>query len=79
MESVKTLALVFLDEEGNEKTVIIKDPREDITLAEAVAVMEAIIGDDVIQTSSGKSLSAISTVYYKDVTITTLMNPEGGE
>jgi len=79
METTKTLVLVFLDEDGNEKTIIIKDPKDNVTLAEAVAVMEAIIEDGVIQTSSGKSLDAVSTVYYKEVTVTTLTNPEGGE
>ena len=77
METV-TLVLVFLDTDSNEKSIVIKDPKEEMSLEEINTAMEAIINNDAILTAAGKHLASVSKCYYKTVTIT-YPEPEDGE
>lgn len=70
MQETVTLVLVFLDEDNNEKSIVIKDPKMDLTMEEVQAAMTNVIDNDAILTPAGRHLSVISNCYYKTVTIT---------
>lgn len=78
MEGSETLVLVFLDEDYNEKSIVVKDPNMDLSLEKVTAAMEDIIDNDTVLTSAGKHLVDISNCYYKIVTIK-FPEPEEGE
>ena len=70
MQETVTLVLVFLDEDNNEKSIVIKDPKMDLSMEEVQTAMNSIIDNDAILTSAGRHLSVISNCYYTTVTIT---------
>lgn len=70
MQETVTLVLVFLDEDNNEKSIVIKDPKMDLTMEEVQAAMNNVIDNDAILTPAGRHLSVINNCYYKTVTIT---------
>lgn len=70
MQETVTLVLVFLDEDNNEKSIVIKDPKMDLTMEEVQAAMTNVIDNDAILTPASRHLSEISNCYYKTVTIT---------
>lgn len=78
MEGSVSLILVFLDDNNDEKSIAIKDPKMDMSLEEVTAAMEAIIDSDAILTASGNHLASVSQCYYKTITITR-PEPEDGE
>lgn len=57
------LILSFKTSDGKTCNINIKQPRPDVTRAEALAVMEDIIDKDVFQTASGASLTGVLTVF----------------
>lgn len=57
------LLLSFTTSDGKVCNLNVKNPRADITRAEAVAVMEDIIAKNVFETASGATLTAVAGVY----------------
>jgi len=51
--NTKSLELVFISGGSKEVTVVVKDPKEGLTLAEAQAVMATIIAKNVFASTSG--------------------------
>lgn len=56
--STKTLELVFITESNKEVTVVVKDPKDGVTLAEAQAVMGTIIAKNIFSSTSGDLVTA---------------------
>jgi len=56
--NTKSLELVFISGGNKEVTVVVKDPKEDLTLAEAQAVMATIIAKNVFASTSGDLVTA---------------------
>lgn len=79
MENSETLVLVFLDENNDEKAIVIKDPKQDLSLEEVTAAMQEVIDSDAILTASGGHLAEISNCYYRTVTITVPVPATEGE
>ena len=79
MDSIKKLYMEFLDEDSQVYTLILSNPRSDLTLAEVTDVMEGIISDGVLVTPKGKTLDSVSNCYYRVVSKIALTNPGGGE
>ena len=52
-----TLTMTFLTESGEKQNISISDVREDITKAEALALMDTIINNDVFENSKGALVS----------------------
>lgn len=53
MNIEKVLELVFKDIAGKNKTITVKNPREDVTKEEALAAMASVITSAVFQSSNG--------------------------
>jgi len=64
-----TLVLVFLDSDNNEKSIVVKDPKANLTKEAIVSAMETIITNDAFVTASGKHLETVSDCYYKTISI----------
>lgn len=77
MSSTTTLVMVFKDEDGNDCSLTVLNPADDLSLEEVTAVMETIIDNDAILTSAGKHLDTVSNCYYRTVTNTPLTSQEG--
>ena len=76
MSEVVYLYLEFLDSDNNVRSVVVKNPKEEITLEEAHAAMQVLIDNDVIRTVTGASFASISNCYYRTVTKTPLVSEE---
>lgn len=50
---VKTLELVFRNQSGKEVTINLADPRDDVTQAQAKAVMQDILTKNIFSTKGG--------------------------
>ena len=79
MSEEKTLVLEFLDEDNNTKTLVIKNPKDDLTKEAVTAAMETIIEEDALLTNAGRHLQVINNCYYRTVTIDELPFAEAGE
>lgn len=76
---MKKLHLVFLDEDANEYTLILSNPKTNLTLSAVTTVMEGIISDGVLLTNKGKALDAVNKCFYRETTDTVLTDPGGAE
>jgi hypothetical protein len=56
--NTKTLEMIFINEGAKEVTVVVKDPKEGLTLAEVQAVMATIIAKNVFSSTTGDLVSA---------------------
>lgn len=79
MSEEKTLVLEFLDEENNIKTLVIKNPKDDLSKEAVTAAMETIIEEDALLTNAGRHLQDINNCYYRTVTIDELPFETEGE
>ena len=79
MSETKTLVLEFVDEDNNTKSVVIKNPKDDLTHETVTAAMETIIAEDALLTNAGRHLVAINNCYYRTVTIDELPFETEGE
>ena len=79
MSEDKTLVLEFLDEDNNIKTIVIKNPKDDLTKEAVMAAMNTIIDEDVLLTNAGRHLQDINNCYYRTVTIDELPFESDGE
>lgn len=71
-EATKVLVMEFLDSDNGTRSIVVKDPKDDITLEEGNAVAEAIVENDVFRTATGASYASVQNLYYKEVTYTPL-------
>ena len=79
MTQEKTLVLEFLDEDNNTKSVVIKNPKDDLTQEAVTAAMNTIIEEDVLLTNASRHLVDINNCYYRTVTIDEIPFAEDGE
>ena len=56
--NTKTLELVFITEANKEVTVVVRDPKDGVTLAEAQAVMATIIAKNIFSSTGGDLVTA---------------------
>lgn len=68
-----TLMLAFKATDGRISNIRINNPRADVSRAEALAVMQDIIDQDVFRTPTGAGLAAIEDVYTVVTTKTTVL------
>ena len=73
-EVTKTLRMVFKNQAGTNYTLTLDDPREDVTGAEIVGIMDQIIAANVISTSGGDLVSKYD-VKIIDRTVNDLYDP----
>lgn len=55
----RTLEMVFQNQVGKSVTVSVKEPKDGLTLAEVVAVMDSIIAKNIFATTGGDLVSAV--------------------
>ena len=79
MNEGKTLVLEFLDEDNNIKTIVIKNPKDDLTKEAVMAAMNIVIDEDVLLTNASRHLQDINNCYYRTVTIDELPFENDGE
>ena len=79
MSEEKTLVLEFLDEDNNTKSLVIKNPKDDLTKEAVTAAMNTIIEEDALLTNAARHLTDIKNCYYRTVTIDELPFAEVGE
>lgn len=77
METTKTLVLVFRDENNTEKSLSIREPKENLGLEEVMDVMADIIDAETFMTSSGNLLATAVKAYYRTVTTIPLETTDG--
>ena len=56
--NTKTLEMVFTTEGAKDVTVVVRDPKDGLTLAEVQAVMATIIAKNVFSSTSGNLVTA---------------------
>jgi hypothetical protein len=56
--NTKTLEMIFATEGTKEVTVVVKEPKDGLTLAEVQAVMNIIIAKNVFSSTSGDLVAA---------------------
>lgn len=56
-ETTKTLRMVFKNQAGTNYTLSLDDPRDDLTDAEILAVMDLIISANIMATAGGDLVS----------------------
>lgn len=69
--NTKTLEMVFINEGAKEVTVVVKDPKEGLTLAEVQAVMNTLIAKNVFSTTGG-DLVSVKEAQVRQLAITEL-------
>jgi hypothetical protein len=69
--NTKTLELVFITEANKEVTVVVRDPKDGVTLAEAQAVMATIIAKNIFS-STGGDLVSVKEAQIRQLAITEL-------
>lgn len=69
--NTKSLEMVFITEGNKEVIVLVKDPRDGLTLAEVQAVMNTIIARNVFSTTTG-NLATIKEAQIRQLAITEL-------
>ena len=79
MSEEKTLVLEFLDEDNNTKTIVIKNPKDDLTKEAVMAAMNTIIEEDALLTNAARHLTDIKNCFYRTVTIDELPFESEGE
>ena len=79
MQEEKTLVLEFLDEDNNTKSIVIKNPKDDLTKEVVTAAMTTVIDEDVLLTNAGRHMADIKNCYYRTVTIDELPFADVGE
>ena len=79
MSEEKTLVLEFLDEDNNTKSLVIKNPKDDLTKEAVTAAMETIIEEDALLTNAARHLTDIKNCYYRTITIDELPFESDGE
>ena len=79
MSEEKTLVLEFLDEDNNTKSLVIKNPKDDLTHEAVTAAMNTIIEEDALLTNAARHLTDIANCYYRTVTIDELPFESDGE
>lgn len=79
MSETKTLVLEFVDEDNNTKSVVIKNPKDDLTKEAVTEAMNTIIEEDALLTNAARHLTDIKNCYYRTVTIDELPFADVGE
>ena len=79
METEKTLVLEFWDEDNGTKSLIIKNPKDDLTKEQVVAAMQTVIDADVLLTNASKHLVDIANCYYRTITKESLTTTQVSE
>lgn len=79
MSAETTLMLSFLDNDGNEANITVKNPKTGLERADVVDVMEDIIDNEGLVSSKGNLLEKVNDCYYRTVTKTVLTDDGGGE
>ena len=79
MSEEKTLVLEFLDEDNNTKSLVIKNPKDDLTKEAVIAAMNTIIEEDALLTNASRHLVDINNCYYRTVIIDEIPFAEDGE
>lgn len=79
MSETKTLVLEFVDEDNNTKSVVIKNPKDDLTKEAVTEAMNTIIEEDALLTNAGRHLADIKNCYYRTVIIDEIPFAEDGE
>lgn len=74
MATTKTLRMSFKNEEGRTVSISLDNPREDLTAAEVVTVMDLLISKNIF-TSSGGDLVSKQDALLIDRTTTDLFTP----
>lgn len=69
--NTKTLEMVFINEGAKEVTVVVKDPRDGLTLAEVQTVMNTLIAKNVFSTTGG-DLVSVKEAQIRQLAITEL-------
>ena len=69
--NTKTLEMVFINEGAKEVTVVVKDPRDGLTLAEVQTVMNTLIAKNVFS-STGGDLVSVKEAQIRQLAITEL-------
>lgn len=65
---VKTLEMVFKNTVGKEVVLRLADPKDNLTLAEASAVMQTIVDKDVFQLQAGDITEVVTArINSKDI------------
>ena len=79
MSETKTLVLEFVDEDNNTKSLVIKNPKDDLTKEAVTAAMNTIIEEDALLTNAGRHLADIKNCYYRTVIIDEIPFASDGE
>lgn len=79
MDAVTTLVLSFLDTDGNEANITVKNPKANLERADVIDVMETIIDNQSIVSNKDLALDTVNDCYYRTVTKTPLTDEGGGE
>ena len=69
--NTRTLEMVFINEGAKEVTVVVKDPRDGLTLAEVQTVMNTLIAKNVFS-STGGDLVSVKEAQIRQLAITEL-------
>lgn len=77
MKTVKSLILVFKDEDDMDCKLTFGNVKDDLVQEDVVDVMDQIIEDDTILTATGKHLASVSDCYYRTVTEEPLATSDG--
>jgi hypothetical protein len=56
----KTLEMIFKNASGNEVTLRLADPKDGLTLAEAMAVMQTIVTKNIFYNKGGDLVQAVT-------------------
>ena len=71
MANAKTLELVFKTSGGKNVTISVADPKDDLTLAQAMVVANDIIAKAIFTTTSGE-LASVADVNLRAVDVVAL-------
>jgi hypothetical protein len=58
----KKLNMVFKTDEGKEVTIVLPDPKDDLTKAQVVAVMDQIIAKEIFTSNKGKLSTVVDAI-----------------
>lgn len=58
----KKLNMVFKTDEGKEVTIALPDPKDDLTKAQVVAVMDQIIAKEIFTSTKGKLTTVVDAI-----------------
>lgn len=58
----KKLSMVFKTDEGKEVAIALPDPKDDLTKAQVVAVMDQIIAKEIFISTKGKLTTVVDAI-----------------